>query len=81
MGSHRIWVRRREIEREAVVLGLLTRKGRCEEFSEKMHRGCHFRNLISRRAVSPRNNVILKKYSFSFIWLHWVLVAAFGIFS
>ena len=80
LGFHRIWVRR-EMEREATVLGLLTRKGRCERFSGKMHRGCHFRNLISRRAVSPRNNVIFKKYSFLFIWLHWVLVAAFGIFS
>lgn len=46
------------MEREATVLGLLTKKGRCERFSGKMHRGYHFRNLISRRAVSPKNNVI-----------------------
>lgn len=37
--------------------GLGDQDGESRRCSGQMHRGCHFGNSVSRRAVSPRNNV------------------------
>ena len=74
LGFHRNWVRQREVEREATLLGWVARMRRSRRCSGQTQGARPLGNWVARRAVSPWINDNYDNHFMCRVWNTYVVI-------